>query len=177
MALALTLGGTVLLAAPVWADAGSPDANAAGCAPAVVVTPITGVSHGGTIVVSLENGCASSTFTIVVKNKPVGTIQTDEFGNGSAPIVLPCRVGPGTHDVLATDTSTGDTGSASVTVTSGGCASAPGHMKSDGSVDTSTAPADLSADASIAPADVVIDAAAVPAADQVPSPPDVASAG
>jgi hypothetical protein len=48
---------------------------------------------------------------------------------------LPCGVGPGTRTVIATDTA-GDTGSATITVTPGPCASAPGRQTSSGPADS-----------------------------------------
>jgi hypothetical protein len=141
--IAVTLGGTVLLAGPVWADSGTVDDSAAACTLTVVITPTTGTNHGGTIVVSVSSDCGtgSGTLTVVAKNKPIGSISIDENGNGSSEIVLPCRVGPGTQTIAVTDTN-GNTGSASLDVTSGPCASAPGHTKSPGATDTSADPND-----------------------------------
>ena len=159
--VAMTLGSTVLLAGPVWADEGTAGLAAA-CAPTVVVTPTTGTNHGGTILVSLSGPCSNTTFTVVAKNKPVGSVATDPNGNGSAEIVLPCRVGPGTQDLVVVDDSGATAATASLQVSSGPCASAPGHTKSP-TADLRTDAGDLAAVTGTDPA-----GAATTATDQAP---------
>jgi hypothetical protein len=134
------------------------------------------VSHGGTIAVVVNGDCVNGTFTIVAKGKPIGTVATDANGFGTATIALPCRVGPGTQTIVATDES-GNTGSASLPVTSGPCASAPGHAKTSGSADTSTDAGDLAAATSTDLASAAPDGATDPAADPGTSSSDVPSAG
>jgi hypothetical protein len=173
--VAVTLGGTVLLAAPVWADSGTVDASAAACAPTVVITPTTGTNHGGTILVSLSGECVNSTFNVVAKNKPVGSVTTDTNGNGLAEILLPCRVGPGTQDIVITDTSGATAATASVVVTSGPCASAPGHLKN--LADLSAGASNLATDHGVDPASVATNASTDAAPDPGMSASDVAAAG
>jgi hypothetical protein len=156
LALALTLGSTVLFAGPVWAESGTPDPSADTCPPTLTVTPETGVNHGGTIVVSLSCLPANTTFTIVAKNKPIGTLTTDVNGITSGPIDLPCRVGPGTQTIVASDMV--DTLSASITVINGRCLSAGGHTQPGDTAGTGTDATDLAAAGSIDPADVIIGA-------------------
>jgi hypothetical protein len=115
---------------------------------------------------------------VVAKNKPIGSVTTDANGNGSAEIVLPCRVGPGTQDLVLTDTNGATAATASLVVTSGPCASAPGHTKSSDAADPSTDSGDLATNALTDPtADSGTAASDAPTADSGTAASDAPPAG
>jgi hypothetical protein len=106
-----------------------------GACTVTVIPPPTPVSLGSTIALSLVSTCGADTFAVfadvagvskVADVFAMGTITTDELGNGSSgPVTLPCAAHPGT-DTITADDGKGNVGSTSVTVTPAPCASAPG---------------------------------------------------
>jgi hypothetical protein len=129
------------------------------------VSPNTDVHHGGTVTISVSgDNCSTSGYTIFIKGKSVGSIDTST-GGGSAVFVLHCRVSPGTQTVVATAANASSL-SAPLQIARGGCLSG-GPPQSAGATDPT---ADLAVDPSAAVAvdpsrDVTVDPSAAVAVD------------
>ena len=85
---------------------------------ATVTTSVTSIGAGGSLTVSGSNFAPDSTITITLHSDPVvlTTTSANSAGSFSVGVTIPSNTTPGTHTILATDTS-GDSASTMVVVT------------------------------------------------------------